>query len=132
MKLILSMALATGLIATTTTSKAQVYVSAHIGFGVPVHRVYCAPPPPPPVVYEEAPAPVVYQETYPDAVYYNYPAWQGHYRDRCYYEHYRPIYERERRCHERDWDEDHDRGCHRGHAWGHYKHWRHDDDDDEQ
>lgn len=98
--LILSMIIAGSLIATTGYS--QVYVSAHVGFGLPVHRAYYAPAP---VVYggvyaAPAPAPVVYGNDFtylPEYAYYNYPAWQGHYRDRFYYEHYRSYYAREHR-----------------------------------
>ena len=102
--IIASMIIATSLIATTGYS--QVYVNAHVGFGVPAPRVYCAPPPAP-VVYQEyaQPAPVAYGYAYPNAAYYAYPAWHGHYRDRWYYEHYRPYFER---SHSR-WD--------RGHRW---------------
>ncbi|MHA4808277.1 hypothetical protein ACX0G9_09215 [Flavitalea flava] len=127
--LIASMILSGTLLA--SASHAQVYVSAHIGFGFPAPRVYYAPPPPP-VVYEQryAPAPVVYQESYPMAEYYTYPAWQGHYRDRCYYEHYRPNFERDRRYHGNRWErerhednrdrnqnEHHDRGRGHGREW---------------
>lgn len=114
------------------TSQAQVYVSAHIGFGSPAPRVYYAPPPPPQVVYEQAPvvyeqryapAPVVCQESYPMAEYYTYPAWQGHYRDRCYYEHYRPYFERDRRYHGNGYGNgygrDRDRYDNRGRGRGH-------------
>lgn len=47
----------------STASQAQVYVQAHIGFGVPVHRGYYVPPPPPaPVVYEDNYAPAYSDE----------------------------------------------------------------------
>lgn len=154
---ILSAVIAASLIATKSYS--QVYVSAHVGFRLPGARVYvssgpaCAAPAPvyyqpaPPPVYtqEYAPAPeqcdpVVYESEFPGYVYYNYPAWQGHYRDRWYYAHYRPYFEREhyeyfnhgrfdRDRYEHDWhdhdrwehhdgdrDGDHDHG--HGHAWG--------------
>jgi len=45
-----------------------------------------------------APAPVIYERDYPGYVYYTYPAWRGHYRDRVYYSHYRPIFERNHRA----------------------------------
>jgi len=40
---------------------------------------------------------VVYERDYPGYTYYTYPAWRGHYRDRYYYQHYRPVFEREHR-----------------------------------
>ncbi len=89
---ILSAVVAASLIATKSYS--QVYVDAHVGFRVPGARVYVSSCP----AYVE-PAPVVYQTApvYNDGGYgyYNYPAWNGHYRDQCYYEHYRPYFERE-------------------------------------
>lgn len=120
--LVLSAVIAASLIATTGYS--QVYVNAHVGFRVPGIRVYAtapAPvvyqtPPPPAPVYDEytpapayqdgyapapvyqdgyAPATVVYENEFPGYAYYNYPAWEGHYRDRFYYAHYRPFFERE-------------------------------------
>jgi hypothetical protein len=102
---ILTMILAGSLIATTGYS--QVYVNARVGFGFPVRRVYARAVVPPAVVYQEgyAPAPVyqegyaadplVYENEFPGYAYYNYPVWNGHYRDRLYYEHYRPYFERE-------------------------------------
>jgi hypothetical protein len=110
--LVLSAVIAASLIATKGYS--QVYVNARVGFRVPHVRVVAAAPvvygqayaPAPAPVYDEyAPAPV-YQEGYaPDAAiceadfpgfaYYDYPAWEGHYRDRFYYAHYRPVFERE-------------------------------------
>jgi len=102
-----------------TSAYSQVYVSAHIGFRVPGARVYVStPPPPPPVVYQQYPAPapvyqddygynqdncaqapttVVYETEFPGYAYYNYPVWNGHYRDRVYYEHYRPYFNRDNR-----------------------------------
>jgi hypothetical protein len=81
----------------------QVYVNAHVGFGVPFHRAYYAPAPR--VVYQEAyapaPAPVVCENVYPEAAYYTYPAWHGHYHDSFYYAHWRPYYEREHRGYDR-------------------------------
>jgi hypothetical protein len=117
---ILSTVVATSLIATTGYS--QVYVNAHVGFRVPGIRVYATAPapvyqtPPPAPVYDEytpapayqdgyapapvyqdgcAPATVVYENEFPGYAYYNYPAWEGHYRDRFYYAHYRPFFERD-------------------------------------
>lgn len=104
-----------------SNANAQVFVSAHVGFGIPVHRAYYAPAPR--VVYQEAyvpaPAPVVCENVYPEAAYYTYPAWHGHYRDNCYYEHYRPYYERSHRYYGRDRDDyrDHDRHWDHGHRW---------------
>lgn len=115
---ILSAVLAASLIATKSYS--QVYINAHVGFRVPGPRVYVAPAPAP-VVYQSAPvyqqAPVyqtpVYDDSYayapapagcdpsafegeyPGYVYYNYPVWNGHYRDRIYYAHYRPYFMRD-------------------------------------
>ena len=64
-----------------------------------------------------------FERDYPGYTYYTYPAWHGHYRDRVYYEHYHPVFEREHRPyfagrrfdHERyeresHWRERHDRG----------------------
>ena len=66
----------------TTKGYSQVYVGArfgHVGF---VHPVY-------------APAPAVIDyNDFPGYAYYSYPAWYGHFRDRVYYEHYRPIFMR--------------------------------------
>lgn len=114
---VLSAVIAASLIATKSYS--QVYVNAHVGFRIPGARVYVSSGPayvaPAPVVYQQAPAyndgyapapapaypdqrdPVVYENEFPGYVYYNYPAWNGHYRDRYYYSHYRPYFEREHR-----------------------------------
>jgi hypothetical protein len=67
-----------------------------------------------------APAPVIYERDYPGYTYYTYPAWHGHYRDRYYYAHYRPAFEREHRAyfagrrfdHERYERENHWQGGH--------------------
>src|ERR1700689_3487886 len=65
-----------------TSSKAQVY------------------PVPAPVYQDEyAPGPAVvvganFDYEFPGYAYYNYPAWNGHYRDYYYYAHYRPFFER--------------------------------------
>jgi hypothetical protein len=110
---ILSAVVAASLIATTGYS--QVYVNAHVGFRVPGVRVGIAAPVvygrayAPAPVYDEytpapvyqggyAPAPVEYETDFPGYAYYNYPAWEGHYRDRFYYAHYRPVFEREHRA----------------------------------
>ena len=143
---ILSAVIAASLIATKSYS--QVYVNAHVGFRVPGARVYVSSGPayvaPAPVVYQQAPAPVytddyapapdqcdpvVYESQYPGYIYYNYPAWQGHYRDRFYYSHYRPYFEREHYAYFNHGRFDHSRyerdyrgrGGYggRGHAWGH-------------
>lgn len=69
----------------------------------------------------------VTERDFPGYTYYTYPAWQGHYRDRVYYEHYRPVFYRENRRYfrhrafdharwERDrrrWDNRNDRRHHR-------------------
>ncbi|HEX9509697.1 MAG TPA: hypothetical protein VF939_04410 [Puia sp.] len=109
---ILSLVIAGSLAANSAYS--QVRVEAHIGVGVP--------------------APVIYENDYPGYTYYTYPAWQGHYHDRFYYDHYRPVFERQHRVyfngrhfdherfeHENHWHEgrgpgrgDHERGDHGG------------------
>jgi hypothetical protein len=98
---VLSTIIVASLIANSAYS--QVFVNAHVGIGLP--RIHSLPiPVPVPVIYQStpvcqeayAPAPVAY-EAYPDAAYYTYPAWNGHYRDHIYYEHYRPYYERSHR-----------------------------------
>jgi hypothetical protein len=95
-----------------TTSQAQVYLRAGIGFRVPAPRIYVAPAP---VIAEQAPE---YDDSYVDPYgdpfpeaegyappvefYYNYPAypaWNGHFRDRFYFDHYRPFFERYRAEH---------------------------------
>jgi hypothetical protein len=104
---ILTAVIAASLVA--TKSNAQVFVSAHVGFRVPVPRVVVAPAP---VVYGAAyalaPAPVyadgyyaapaICEAEFPGYTYYGYPAWSGHYRDRFYFEHYRPLFERDHRA----------------------------------
>ena len=93
-----------------TSANAQVRVEAHVGIGVP--------------------APVIYETDYPGYTYYTYPAWHGHYRDRYYYTHYRPYFERDHRAyfegrrfdHERFERENHwhgGRGQGRGNQGGH-------------
>jgi len=108
----------------TSSAYSQVYVNAHVGIRLP--RIHGLPiPVPVPVIYHDAyqpapapvyqsapeyqegyapapqcapaPAPVVYEQEFPGAAYYTYPAWNGHYRDHSYYEHYRPYYERSHR-----------------------------------
>lgn len=136
---ILSAVIAASLIATKSYS--QVYVNAHVGFRVPGARVYVSSGPayvaPAPVYYQPAPPPVYndeyapapdqcdqggYEAEYPGYVYYNYPVWQGHYRDRWYYAHYRPYFEREHYAYFNHGRFDRDRYEHdfrgRGHAWG--------------
>ena len=39
----------------------------------------------------------IYERDFPGYTYYSYPAWRGHYHDRYYYTHYRPVFEREHR-----------------------------------
>ena len=134
-----------------TKSYSQVYVNAHVGFRVPGARIYVSSGPayvaPAPVVYQNAPvyndgyapAPApVYQEGYdaggyenefPGYAYYAYPAWNGHYRDRFYYAHYRPYFEREHYAYFNHGRFDHARFEHarvdRGHSdRGHYDHGR--------
>lgn len=105
---ILAAIITTSLIASKGYS--QVYVGARVGFGrvgigLPVvRRPFIAPAP---VVYGGyvAPAPVyaggyyaapaVVEADFPGYAYYDYPAWNGHYRDRFYFEHYRPFFERD-------------------------------------
>ena len=113
--------LATILTGTLFATSAYSQVSIHVGFNLPVRRVYVAPPPPPTVVYQQYPAPapvcqdgydqneygqdgygqapttVIYENEFPGYVYYNYPVWNGHYRDRVYYAHYRPYFQRQYR-----------------------------------
>ena len=97
---ILTAVIAASLIATKSYS--QVFVGAHIGLRVPAPRVYVGAAIPAPVVYAPAPvyaggyyaAPAVIEADFPGYAYYNYPAWGGHYRDRVYYEHYRPFFNR--------------------------------------
>jgi hypothetical protein len=105
-------ALAAASLLIATKSDAQVYVRAQFGFPFRGPRVYVAPPP---LVYP-APAPVyqqpygdqgayvdpngypssngvVYEDEFPGYGYYDFPAWNGHYRDYWYYAHYRPFFE---------------------------------------
>lgn len=100
---VLTTIIAASLIATSAYS--QVYVNAHVRLPFPpVPHIGLPIPVPAPVVYQSAPvcqdgyaapAPVAYD--YPEAAYYTYPAWNGHYRDRVYFDHYRPYYERSHR-----------------------------------
>ena|ERR1700733_4709539 len=85
--LITTMIIAGSLVASTGYS--QVIVRARVGFGIPAPRVIIAPAPA--VAYEEGYAPVPYA----DAALYTYPAWNGHYHDRFYYDHYRPFFVRD-------------------------------------
>jgi hypothetical protein len=84
----------------TTKGYSQVIIGARVGFGhVRVGFPVIAPAPvfvaPAPVVVA-APAPVVIDPVicadFPGYAYYNYPAWNGHFRDRVYFEHYRPFF----------------------------------------
>jgi hypothetical protein len=114
-KILLASALVIGGSMIATTGYSQVYVNARVGLGIHLPRVYVAPAPAP-VVYQDeysqapayqdeyAPAPVyqngyaptvVYENEFPGYAYYDYPAWNGHYRDHFYYEHYRPFFERQ-------------------------------------
>ena len=89
----------------TTSAYSQVHVNVGIG----------------------TPAPVIYERDYPGYTYYAYPAWHGHYRDRYYYAHYRPAFEREHRAyfagrrfdHDRYERESHWRGRSQGHDRDH-------------
>jgi len=125
-----------------TRSYSQVYIGARIGVRVPGVRVYAAPPP---VVYQSAPVytqpdpeyaqpapeydggyyadPSTCEADFPGYVYYDYPAWYGHYRDRVYFAHYRPFFEREHRNYFiggrfNHFQFDHDRGYSRGYGGG--------------
>ncbi|HVU57482.1 MAG TPA: hypothetical protein VHD83_20605 [Puia sp.] len=118
---VLTTILAGTLIASSAYS--QVYVNARVR--IPGVRVVLSTPPPPTVVYQQYPAPapapvyqdgysqdqyqdgygyapspttVVYENDFPGYAYYNYPVWNGHFRDRVYYEHYRPYFERDNRA----------------------------------
>lgn len=100
---ILTAVIASSLIASKGYS--QVFVGAHIGIRVPVPRVYVGAVVPGPAVYAPAPvavynggyyaAPAVCEADFPGYAYYDYPAWCGHYRDRVYFEHYRPFFYRD-------------------------------------
>lgn len=50
-----------------------------------------------------------FERDYPGYTYYNYPRWNGHYRDEVYYRHYHTRFEREHRAYIRDRRFDHDR-----------------------
>jgi hypothetical protein len=141
--LMFSAVIAASLIATKSYS--QVYVNAHVGLRVPGVRVYAAPVYQQPVyqqpvyqepayqqpvyqdpAYDQAPAyggyyaaPSVCETDYPGYAYYDYPAWYGHYRDRVYFSHYRPFFERDHRAYFSGGRFDHGRwGRERG-SWGH-------------
>jgi hypothetical protein len=95
---ILSAVIAASFIATTGYS--QVFVGARIGLRLPAPRVYIAAPAP--VVYGDTyaadgyyAAPAICEADFPGYAYYDYPAWNGHYRDRFYFAHYRPFFERD-------------------------------------
>lgn len=65
------------------------------------------------------------ERDFPGYTYYTYPAWQGHYRDRVYYEHYRPVFYREHKRYFRGrrtfdnarWERERNRHEGRGHRW---------------
>jgi len=116
---ILTAAIAASLIA--TKASAQVFVSAHFGFRVPAPRVVVAPvvygaayAPAPAPVYADGyfAAPTVVEADFPGYAYYDYPAWNGHYRDRFYFEHYRPLFERDHRAYFNGGHFDHARFVH--------------------
>ncbi|HEY4290113.1 MAG TPA: hypothetical protein VGN00_23595 [Puia sp.] len=124
---------ATSLLATNSYS--QVYVNAHVGFRVPGARVYVSSGPayvaPAPAYVAPAPAPVyqdgydgAYENEFPGYAYYTYPAWNGHYRDRFYYAHYRPYFEREHYAYFNHGRFDHARYDHERFNRGHYDHGR--------
>ena len=50
-----------------------------------------------------------FERDYPGYTYYTYPAWHGHYRDRVYYQHYHPVFERDHRAYFAGRRFDHDR-----------------------
>ena len=58
--------------------------------------------------YAPAQVAINYDE-FPGYAYYNYPSWYGHFRDRVYYEHYRPFFMREHPGFYRGW--------HHGRRW---------------
>jgi len=130
-----------------TKGYSQVYIGAHFGVRVPAPRVYIGAAVPAPV-YEQAPvyapapapapvydggyyaAPAVCEAEFPGYAYYDYPAWCGHYRDRVYFEHYRPFFYREHAAyfyhggfdHAR-WANTHGFGYHGGYASSHGRRW---------
>ena len=97
-----------------TKSDAQVFVRARVGFRVPAPRVYIGAAIPAPVVYTGGyyAAPAVCEADFPGYAYYDYPAWNGHYHDRFYFEHYRPFFYRDHAAYFNHGRFDHDR-------WGH-------------
>jgi len=110
----------------------QVFVGAHIGVRIPVPHVYVGATytAPAPVVYAPAPAPVytggyyaapaVCEAEFPGYAYYDYPAWGGHYRDRVYFEHYRPFFNRDHAAYFYHGGFDHTRWSHDHGAYGGY------------
>ena len=146
MKKLLILSTVLGATLLTTSAYSQVYIKAHVGFGFPHARVVVATPPvvyqSAPVyqqpVYQEpvyqdpgyqdpayqqpvyqngcATGTVVYENEFPGYAYYTYPAWNGHYRDRIYYTHYRPYFERDNRGYFRGGRFDHARFEHERHA----------------
>lgn len=132
--LMFSAVIAASLIATKSYS--QVFVGAHIGFRVPAPRVYVGATIPAPVYAAPAPAydggyyaaPEVCETDYPGYAYYDYPAWCGHYRDRVYFEHYRPFFYRDHAAYfyhsgfnHAHWE--HDRGYAYHGGYGHHGRW---------
>jgi hypothetical protein len=96
MKKLFTLAAVIGASLVAIKGNAQVYVNAHIGLPVPVRPVYAAPPPvyQDPYAYPDASGAMGYEDEFPGYAYYDYPAWNGHYRDYYYYAHYRPFFER--------------------------------------
>ena len=116
---ILTAIIATSFIA--TKGYAQVFVGARVGFRVPAPSVYIGAAVPAPVVYAGGyyAAPAVCEADFPGYAYYDYPAWNGHYHDRFYFEHYRPFFYRDHAAYFNHGGFDHarwahDRGFNRG------------------
>ena len=116
---ILTAVIASSLIASKGYS--QVVIGAHIGLRIPAPRVYVGAAIPAPVVYAPAPvyadgyyaAPAIIEADFPGYAYYDYPAWNGHFRDRVYFEHYRPFFYR-------------DHAAYFNHGAFDHAHWEHD------
>ena len=126
MKKLFVLTIVTASLLFASSAYSQVYINAGIGFRGPRAYVAAAPPVAYPNGYGYGYGPAVYENEFPGYVYYNYPAWNGHYRDRFYYEHYRPYFERSYRGYFRGRSFDHARYEHdhggRG-GWGHGRHW---------
>lgn len=107
----------------------QVFVGAHIAIHVPVPHVYIGATyaAPAPAVYAPAPAyaggyyaaPAECEAEFPGYAYYDYPAWGGHYRDRVYFEHYRPFFYRDHAAYFYHGGFDHARWGRDHGDWGH-------------